>query len=346
MTQTTPRPDAAGLDRNARREHLRSRDWTPRPTLTGADYTSDAVYAEERERVWFDGWVCIGRDEEFPNPGDFLVRDIAGESVIVTRNQGGEPRAFYNVCAHRGTKLLDETGELCGHVGKAFKCPYHAWSFDLDGRLIGTPNVHEDEHFDREAYPLHQIAVGSYAGFVFVNLSDAPEPLVAVAPGGDREHHGLRPLPHRRAAHRRAAALRGRGQLEDRRRELQRVPPLPDGPSRARLDRAAVPLRRGLGRGDAGRRQLDDRGRLELHPDRDLRPAAAARPRAGRLPHVLRHVPVPEPAAQPAPGLRDVLPAAPAGTGPHDGRSRSTCSGPRRSPRPRSSRIRSSSCGT
>jgi phenylpropionate dioxygenase-like ring-hydroxylating dioxygenase large terminal subunit len=181
MTQTTPRPtttDETQLDRNARRDHLRSKDWTPRPTLHGADYTSEHVYAEERERVWFDGWVCIGRDEEFPKPGDFLVRDIAGESVIVTRNPAGEPRAFYNVCAHRGTKLLDETGELCGHVGKAFKCPYHAWSFDLDGRLIGTPNVHEDESFEREAYPLHQVAVGSYAGFVFVNLSDAPEPLV------------------------------------------------------------------------------------------------------------------------------------------------------------------------
>ena len=123
MTQTTPRPDAAGLDRNARREHLRSRGWTPQPTLTGADYTSDAVYAEERERVWFDSWVCIGRDEEIPDPGDFLVREIAGESVIVTRNPAGEPRAFYNVCAHRGTKLLDETGELCGHVGKALQVP-------------------------------------------------------------------------------------------------------------------------------------------------------------------------------------------------------------------------------
>ncbi len=180
MTQLGDRAEAepAALDRNARREHLRSRDWTPRPTLMGTDYTSEAVYADERERVWFDSWVCIGRDEEFPQAGDFLVREIAGESVIVTRNQAGEARAFYNVCAHRGTKLLDETGELCGHVGKAFKCPYHAWSFDLDGRLIGTPNVHEDEYFDRESYPLHPVAVGSYAGFVFVNLSDSPEPLL------------------------------------------------------------------------------------------------------------------------------------------------------------------------
>jgi phenylpropionate dioxygenase-like ring-hydroxylating dioxygenase large terminal subunit len=122
--------------RNERRQHLRSNDWTPRPTLQGTDYTSESVYAEERERIWFGGWVCIGRDEEIAAPGDYLVRELAGESIVVTRNAGGEPRAFYNVCAHRGTKLLDETGELCGHVNKAFKCPYHSWSFDLDGSRI------------------------------------------------------------------------------------------------------------------------------------------------------------------------------------------------------------------
>ena len=153
--------------------------WTPRPTLSGADYTSDAVYAEERERVWFDRWVCLGRAEEIAEPGDYLVRDLAGESVIVTRNRDGELRAFYNVCAHRGTKLLDETGEgACGHVSKAFKCPYHAWAFDLDGALIGTPNVGEDEAFAREDFPLHPIAVESYGGFLFVHLGNAPRPLV------------------------------------------------------------------------------------------------------------------------------------------------------------------------
>lgn len=166
------------LDRNARRDHLRSTGWTPRPTLTGSDYSSESVYAEERERIWFGGWICVGRDEEIARPGDFLVRDVVGESVIVTRNHAGELRAFYNVCAHRGTKLLDEPEEVCGHVNKAFKCPYHAWSYDLDGRLVGTPNVHEDEHFDRESYPLHGITAGSYAGFIFVNLSDDPAPLV------------------------------------------------------------------------------------------------------------------------------------------------------------------------
>ena len=322
MTQTTPRPSTTAdtqLDRNARREHLRSKGWTPRPTLHGADYTSDAVYAEERERVWFDGWICIGRDEEIPKPGDFLVRDIVGESVIVTRNQAGELRAFYNVCAHRGTKLLDETGSACGHVSKAFKCPYHAWSYDLDGQLVGTPNVHEDEQFDRESYPLY----GDRRRVIRrVHLRQPLGRAGAAGPGpdrGDGEHHQLRPLQARRAAHRRAAALRGGRELEDRRRELQRVPALPDGPSGARLDRAAVPLRRGVGRGDPGRRQLDDRRRDELHQVRPVRAAAAPRARARRLPHVLRHVPVPEPAAEPASGLRDVLPAPAAGAGAHHG---------------------------
>jgi len=152
--------------------------WRPRPTLAGTDYTSESVYLEERERIWFDRWVCIGRAEEIPAPGDYIVRDLAGESVVVTRNADGALRAFYNVCAHRGTKLLDATGDACGHVSKAFKCPYHAWAYDLDGRLVGTPNVSEDEGFDRSAHPLHAISVGTYAGFVFVNLSGSPRPIL------------------------------------------------------------------------------------------------------------------------------------------------------------------------
>jgi len=146
-------------------------DWQPRPTLAGVDYTSGEVYAVEREQVWFGGWVCIGRAEEIPDPGDYLVRDLAGESIFVTRNRAGEIRGFYNVCAHRGTKLLDDE-PACGHVGKVFKCPYHAWSYDLDGQLVGTPNVDEDEQFLRDDYPLHAIGAETYAGFLFVNLAE------------------------------------------------------------------------------------------------------------------------------------------------------------------------------
>ena len=153
-----------------------AQEWRPRPTLSGADYTSAAVYEEERERLFFRGWVCVGRGEEIADPGDYLVRDVAGESVFVVRNRDGEARAFYNVCAHRGTKLLDDE-PACGHLGKALKCPYHNWSYDFDGRLLATPNVHEDEQFERDDYPLHPIGVGEYAGFLFISLAEQPRPL-------------------------------------------------------------------------------------------------------------------------------------------------------------------------
>jgi glycine betaine catabolism A len=94
------------------------------------------------------------------------------------RNLTGELRGFYNVCSHRGTKFLDDC-EGTGKVKKAFKCPYHAWSFDLDGNLVASPNVHEDDAFDRADYPLYNFAVDEYAGFVFVNLTTGtPRPLM------------------------------------------------------------------------------------------------------------------------------------------------------------------------
>jgi Rieske 2Fe-2S family protein len=166
VTQERPRVANVGV-----------RDWRPRPTLTGADYTSQAVYDEERERLFFAGWFCVGRSAEVGEPREFAVKDVAGESVFVVRNRDGELRAFYNVCAHRGTKLLDDEPG-CGSIGKALKCPYHSWSYDLDGRLLATPNVHEDELFERADYPLHAVAVDEYAGFLFVSLADEPRPLV------------------------------------------------------------------------------------------------------------------------------------------------------------------------
>ncbi|HEX6230849.1 MAG TPA: aromatic ring-hydroxylating dioxygenase subunit alpha [Actinomycetota bacterium] len=173
--QTDPRPPAPNL-------RYDEREWQPRPTLGGADYTSFEVYDQERERIWWGDWVCIGRTEEVANPGDYVVKDLAGESIFVARDAGGELRGFYNVCSHRGTKFLDDDAK--GAVRKAFRCPYHAWTFDLDGRLVGTPNVKEDEHFDRSAYPLHGFAVGEHAGFLFANLSRQPRPLMEALTDG------------------------------------------------------------------------------------------------------------------------------------------------------------------
>jgi len=152
----------------------RAPNWTPQPTLSGTDYVSDEVYEDERQSIWFGDWICVGRSEEIPNRGDYTVKDVAGESIFLTRNEDGEIRAFYNVCSHRGTKFLDDGA---GNVRKAFRCPYHAWTYDLNGCLIGTPNVQEDEYFERSKFSLHGISVEDYAGFLFVNMSGDPRPL-------------------------------------------------------------------------------------------------------------------------------------------------------------------------
>jgi len=156
--------------------------WRPRPTLPGRDHTSFEVWDEERERIWWGDWVAIGRSENVANPGDYMVHDLAGESVFVVRSAEGTLNGFYNVCSHRGTKFLDD--DACGNTRKAFKCPYHAWTYDLNGRLLGTPNVPETEFFDRTQYPLHGFAVDEYAGFVFVNLAAEPRPLMAALTQG------------------------------------------------------------------------------------------------------------------------------------------------------------------
>ena len=163
-------------DRPAENIRYDERTWRARPTLGSADYVGQGVYEEEREKIWWGDWVTIGRSEEVANPGDFVVKDLAGESVFLVRNADGELKGFYNVCSHRGTKFLDD--DSSGNARKAFVCPYHAWTYDLNGRLIGTPNVAEDEYFDRSGFPLHGFAVGEYAGFVFVNLAKEPRPLM------------------------------------------------------------------------------------------------------------------------------------------------------------------------
>ncbi len=157
--------------------------WRPRPTLGGVDYTSTEVYQQEREKIWWGDWVCAGRTEEVANAGDYIVRDIAGESVLITKDQDGELHGFYNVCSHRGTKFVDDI-EGTGNVRKAFVCPYHAWTYDLAGRLIGTPNVKEDELFDRSAFRCIRVTIDSYAGFLFVNLERARRPLMEALTDG------------------------------------------------------------------------------------------------------------------------------------------------------------------
>lgn len=142
-------------------------------TMPGEYYTSPDVLVEEKEMIFSRQWNCVGRASAIANAGDFIVRDVADESIIIVRERGGELRAFFNVCRHRGTRICREAA---GHFSETIQCPYHAWTWTTDGRCIGAPHMQEVEGFDKQDYPLHQAAIAEWEGFVFVNIADDPAP--------------------------------------------------------------------------------------------------------------------------------------------------------------------------
>ena len=142
-------------------------------TLPGRYYADEAIFAAEREAVFAKRWICVGREDEIKDVGDFFLARIAEESVIVLRDDEGKLRAFYNVCRHRGTAICaSQSGALPGKL----RCPYHGWTYDFAGRLSIAPHMEEVADFDKAAYPLHAVLVDACGGFIFLNLADEPEP--------------------------------------------------------------------------------------------------------------------------------------------------------------------------
>jgi Rieske 2Fe-2S family protein len=135
-------------------------------------YTSADVYETERERVFARDWMYVGREERLENPGDYFLADVAGEDIIVLRDGSSAIRAFYNVCRHRGAQICSEAA---GHLGGALQCPYHAWTYALDGALLAARNMAQVEGFDRARFPLVPALVSLAGGFIFVSLADAEE---------------------------------------------------------------------------------------------------------------------------------------------------------------------------
>lgn len=142
-------------------------------TMPGEYYTSPDILAEETERLFAHQWHCAGRVARLAEPGDWFLRTIADESLIVMRDRSGEVRAFFNICRHRGTRLCQ--GES-GQFSETIQCPYHAWTYATDGRLIGAPHMQDVEGFDKKNYPLHSAAVALWEGFIFVSIAEDPMP--------------------------------------------------------------------------------------------------------------------------------------------------------------------------
>ena len=142
-------------------------------TLAQPYFVAPSVFAQEQERIFSRRWLCVGHQSQLPNAGDYFLQDVAGESLIVLRDQHQEVRAFYNVCRHRGTRMCEQTR---GHF-QTVQCPYHAWTYQLDGRLAGAPHMDEVAEFDKAAHSLVPVALGIWEGLLFVNLSDQATPL-------------------------------------------------------------------------------------------------------------------------------------------------------------------------
>ena len=141
--------------------------------LPAAWYHDPAQYQRELEAFWYRGWIAACREEELAAPGDWRVVSIGSQKILVLRNANGELRAFHNTCRHRGSILCEkESGRFArGRI----VCPYHSWTYDLDGKLVGTPRRMETPDFDAQDFPLFDVALRTWGGFVFVCLTSPKE---------------------------------------------------------------------------------------------------------------------------------------------------------------------------
>jgi nitrite reductase/ring-hydroxylating ferredoxin subunit len=137
-------------------------------TLPARYYTDPEIFRDEVERFYCESWICAGRTEQVTNPGDYFLRKVGGESIIITRDAGQKVRAFFNVCRHRGTRLVTNAeGKFSGRI----QCGYHGWTYGLDGRLIGAPHMDEAGSFCREDYPLNKVHAEVWDGNISSSIS-------------------------------------------------------------------------------------------------------------------------------------------------------------------------------
>ena len=135
-------------------------------------YTSPELFEMEKQKIFMKDWLAVARAEEVEKPGDYMTFNIMGEPIVVARNHAGELNAFYNVCAHRGVEVAAGEGNL-----KHFQCPYHAWTYDLSGKLLGAAYMDDVKGFDAGDCRLRPLRLGVWEGWVFVNFDEHAAPL-------------------------------------------------------------------------------------------------------------------------------------------------------------------------
>ncbi|MBA3729082.1 MAG: Rieske 2Fe-2S domain-containing protein, partial [Actinobacteria bacterium] len=143
--------------------------------LPAQAYLDPTVLGWEREHFFEASWVCVGREKDAPGPGDVFTAEVGRESVLLARGEDGRLRGFFNVCQHRGTRLVTE--KACSAPGRII-CPYHSWTYALDGRLLAAQHMAGARGFDRASIRLAPVPTEALAGWVFVNVTSTAAPLL------------------------------------------------------------------------------------------------------------------------------------------------------------------------
>jgi len=145
-------------------------------TLPGHYYTTPEIFYQETQRIFYNHWLCVGRSEQIPEVGDYFLAQIGEENLIVLRDSQGTARAFFNVCRHRGTRLCTQAQ---GHLVETIQCPYHSWTYSLEGQLRTTRQM-SLEDFAVKDNPLFACVLYEWEGFLWVNLAPNPAPFTQI----------------------------------------------------------------------------------------------------------------------------------------------------------------------
>ena len=141
-------------------------------TLDGKYYLNEKIFNEELENIFYQNWLCVGRSNDIKDEGNYITFQIGNESVLIIRNEKNQLNGFFNICRHRGTRICIDEKET---LSKTIQCKYHGWTYNLNGSLVGAPNMDNVDDFNKSDYPLHSVSIKEWDGFIFVCLSDKPE---------------------------------------------------------------------------------------------------------------------------------------------------------------------------
>jgi phenylpropionate dioxygenase-like ring-hydroxylating dioxygenase large terminal subunit len=146
--------------------------------LPASAYTDSAFYEWEIQNIFKRQWLCVGHHSQVPNPGDYVCLDLINEPIVVVRGKDNQIRVLSRVCAHRGMDMMPEGfGHSEQGNRRSFLCPYHHWSYGLDGALIGAPEMQQSQQFERDKICLPQFRSEIWQGFIFITFNPELEPV-------------------------------------------------------------------------------------------------------------------------------------------------------------------------